>query len=219
MDGLALAAAINSDARIQRPRMLLLASMSDVGMSDELAKAGIAAPLTKPVGRIQLLDRLESVLADTSERDAKSTQRPPGRVTRSAFPGAHILLAEDERVNQMVATALLKKMGFVVKVVGTGVAAVEAVADEDFDIILMDCNMPEMDGYTATRTIRQNAGSASRIPIIAMTASAIGDARAECLAAGMDDFLTKPIVHPAELCSAIDRWLAQTRPSVRQRAT
>jgi CheY-like chemotaxis protein len=73
----------------------------------------------------------------------------------------------------------------------------------------MDCNMPEMDGYTATKTIRANAPDGTHVPIIAMTASAIGEARAECLAAGMDDFLTKPIVRPEELCSAIDRWLAQ----------
>jgi CheY-like chemotaxis protein len=215
MDGLALARAINSDARIAKPRLLLLSSMGDLGMNEEIAKAKIAAQLTKPVGRIQLVDRLETVLADDAGRDAAPRQAPKRAELRSAFPGARVLLAEDERVNQMVASALLKKMGFVVQVVDNGLAAVDAAAAGQFDIILMDCNMPEMDGFMATKTIRASAGAASRVPIVAMTASAIGEARAECLAAGMNDFLTKPIVRPEELCFTIDRWLAQNQSAPR----
>jgi CheY-like chemotaxis protein len=189
--------------------------MGDVGMSDEITKAGIAAQLTKPVGRMQLLDRLETLLSDGAHKVAPR-QKTNGMSQRSEFPGARVLLAEDERVNQLVASALLKKMGFVVQVVDNGAAAVAAVAAGQFDIVLMDCNMPEMDGFMATKRIRANAANGARIPIIAMTASAIGEARAECLAAGMDDFLTKPIVRPEELCSAIDRWLTKAGSLIRE---
>jgi two-component system, sensor histidine kinase and response regulator len=154
---------------------------------------------------------LGTLLGGEGAQETASPEVTRAAPMRSTFPGARVLLAEDERVNQMLATQLLKKMGFVVHVVGTGVAAVEAVAAGDVDIVLMDCHMPEMDGFVATSTIRARAGTGWRIPILAMTASSIAEARTECLAAGMDDFITKPIVSPGDLCSVIDRWLAQTR--------
>src|SRR5437868_7502461 len=217
MDGLALARAINGDGLVERPRLLLLSSMADLGIGDGIAKAGVVAQLTKPVGRIQLFERLDAMLGDAAERNGPAQQKPAGGGVRSAFPGAKVLLAEDERVNQLVASSLLKKMGFTVQVVENGAAAVDAVIGGEFDLVLMDCNMPEMDGYAATRTIRAQDGTVKQIPIIAMTASAVADARAECLAAGMNDFVTKPIVRPEDLCSVVDHWLEQTRTPTRSR--
>jgi two-component system sensor histidine kinase/response regulator len=214
MDGLELARLINGDAVGPRPRLILLSSMSDLGFGDELARAGISAQLAKPVGRLQLLEQMENVLGDSGGKKAVSREQPAAAQIRSAFPGAHVLLAEDGRVNQLVVSQILKKMGFIVQVVGTGLEAVDAVATGHVDIVLMDCNMPEMDGFVATSAIRARGGSASRIPILAMTASTVGEARAECLAAGMDDFIEKPILSPTDFCSTIDHWLAQTPPPV-----
>jgi CheY-like chemotaxis protein len=106
-----------------------------------------------------------------------------------------VLLADDNLVNQKVATYLLKKLGAEVHSVGNGLEALQALRDDDFDVVLMDCQMPEMDGYEATRQLRLSAAGCRnpRIPVIALTANAFATDREQCLAAGMDDFLTKPI--------------------------
>jgi CheY-like chemotaxis protein len=109
--------------------------------------------------------------------------------------GLRVLLADDNLVNQKVATYLLRKLGADVHSVGNGLEALQALRDADFDVVLMDCQMPELDGYEATRQLRQSAGTCRnpQIPVIALTANAFATDREQCLAAGMDDFLTKPI--------------------------
>jgi CheY-like chemotaxis protein len=106
-----------------------------------------------------------------------------------------VLLADDNVVNQKVATHLLKKLGLHVHCAGNGIEALQALRDADFDMVLMDCQMPEMDGYEATRHLRDPQGACRnpRIPVIALTANAFATDRERCLAAGMDDFLSKPI--------------------------
>jgi signal transduction histidine kinase/CheY-like chemotaxis protein len=122
------------------------------------------------------------------------------------LPPAHILLAEDDAVNQMVVTAMLEKMGCVVDVVEDGDAACSAVAHKRYDLVFMDCHMPVMDGFEATRCIRDRAqGDDTRTPIVALTADALAGDRERCLAAGMDDYMTKP-VSMAELAAAVQRW-------------
>ena len=121
-------------------------------------------------------------------------------------PPAHILLAEDDAVNQMVVTAMLEKMGCVVDVVDDGDAACSAVAQKRYDLVFMDCHMPVMDGFEATRCIRDPArGDDTRTPIVALTADALAGDRERCLAAGMDDYMTKP-VSMAQLAAAVQRW-------------
>jgi len=134
--------------------------------------------------------------------------RPPaaGPSLRSALPRMRILLAEDNGVNRKVATALLEKWGHRVTAVNDGVQAVSAAATEPFDLVLMDMQMPEMDGLDATRSIRALPGAASRVPIIALTANAMRDDEMRCLGAGMDDYVSKPI-EPDRLFAALARVL------------
>ncbi len=119
---------------------------------------------------------------------------------------ACVLVVEDNPVNQLVARRLLEKLGHEVLVVNSGAGAVAAVVDGRFDIVLMDCQMPEMDGYEATRRIRASESAGRRLPIIAMTANALQGDREQCLAAGMDDYLSKP-VRPANLVAMLSTWL------------
>jgi CheY-like chemotaxis protein len=126
----------------------------------------------------------------------------------------HILLAEDNPVNQKVACRMLEKLGYRVDVAANGAAAVEAFASGRYDLIFMDCQMPIIDGYEATRQIRAQENhlkSVQRVPIIALTAHAMKGADEECFAAGMDDYLSKPIER-AQLVACIERWLGAHGP-------
>jgi signal transduction histidine kinase/CheY-like chemotaxis protein len=129
---------------------------------------------------------------------------------RNAVPAARILLAEDDAVNQIVVAAMLKKMGCAVDVVGDGNAARAAAAGQRYDLIFMDCHMPGMDGFEATRRIRDAGDSpAAQTPIVALTADALAGDRDRCLSAGMDDYMTKP-VNAAQLAAAVQRWAGAT---------
>lgn len=121
----------------------------------------------------------------------------------------NLLLVEDNAMNQLVATKILAKIGYEVVVAGNGIEALEAMVDAEYDAVLMDCQMPEMDGYTATREIRRREGGTRHTPVIAMTAAAMQGDREECLAAGMDDYLTKPI-RPDAVAEALARWVTLT---------
>jgi CheY-like chemotaxis protein len=129
-----------------------------------------------------------------------------------SFRHARVLLVEDNRVNQLVAARMLKAFGIEAAVVADGAQAVRAVQEKTFDLVLMDCQMPELDGYDATRAIREwesvrmAAGITTRLPIVAMTANAMLGDREKCLAAGMDDYLSKPIKRDVLLASLV-RWL------------
>lgn len=121
-----------------------------------------------------------------------------------------VLVAEDNPVNQMVVASLLRKYGCTVDVVADGQAAVRACAAVRYDLVLMDCMMPIMDGYEATRTLRAVPGD-PRLPIVALTARTLDGERDRCLAAGMDDYLTKPIEGP-RLRDAVERWTRRSLP-------
>jgi CheY-like chemotaxis protein/anti-sigma regulatory factor (Ser/Thr protein kinase) len=128
-------------------------------------------------------------------------------VTQQKRPkGGRVLLVEDNMANQMVATLLLEKLGYLWDVVANGIEALDAIGRASYDIILMDCDMPQMDGFQATQEVRKREqGTGAHVPIIAMTANAMQGDRERCLAAGMDDYMTKPISRE-DLKAALDQW-------------
>jgi two-component system, sensor histidine kinase and response regulator len=171
------------------------------------SELGICAFLPKPVRRKELLWAAGALLSPQSI-PPKSVKAPADEAA-SANGEVHILLAEDNRVNQAVASRLLAKLGCSLVVANNGHEAVELVTKQSFDLVLMDVQMPEMDGLGATKRIRDHEKSThGHIPIIAMTAHAMESDHARCLEAGMDGYLTKPI-NPQELVAAIENALDQ----------
>jgi len=121
----------------------------------------------------------------------------------------HLLLVEDNPVNQLVAVGLLRRLGYTADVAGDGAQALAMAADTAYAAVLMDCQMPVMDGYAAAEEIRRREGTGARRPIIALTASALAEDRQRCLAAGMDDYISKPI-KAAVLAEVLTRWVPTT---------
>ena len=141
------------------------------------------------------------------------SQLRPGRL---AAQRARILLAEDNAVNQEVALAILTHAGFQVDIAANGIEAISALQNTRYDVVLMDCQMPELDGYSATRRIREHDSGVlwPQVPIIAMTAHAMKGDREHCLEAGMDDYIAKPVEAKA-LVSAVERWLGTAETAER----
>ncbi len=188
MDGVALARRIKSNPALAGCALVLLSSADRAASTDELREIGIVRCLLKPIRQSDLFD---AVLRAVGVGEVRSS---PPLTTAPASRPLRVLLAEDGLVNQRVAVGLLGMQGHSVEVVATGRAAFEAVRAEAFDVVLMDVQMPEMDGLEATAAIRAwEAGSGRRVPIIAMTAHAMKGDRERCLAAGMDDYVSKPI--------------------------
>jgi CheY-like chemotaxis protein len=207
MDGLELAEAITADPALAATRLIMLSSVSQRGHGTAAQRAGIAAMLTKPVRQSSLFSCLLSVFAATGHPAPSSpAARPWGEAPAPLH--ARVLVVEDNVINQKVAVRLLEKLGCRVDVAANGLEAVELLAELAYDVVFMDCQMPEMDGFEATRVIRQReAFSGLHVPIIAMTANAMqGDAE-QCLAAGMDDYLSKPVTLEA-LATAARKWAA-----------
>ena len=202
MDGLAAARAIHAEPALAAARVILLTSVD----SDVANQPGITCALTKPVRAGALQKALSEVMgAATSD----APMLAPAPITASAHLSGHLLVAEDNPVNQELAKNMLESLGCRVTVVATGVAAVAAVAQTAFDAVLMDMQMPEMDGLVATGIIREREAraQAARVPIIALTANAFAQDREECLAAGMDDHLGKPFTME-KLRVTLARWLS-----------
>ncbi|MBW2112036.1 MAG: response regulator [Deltaproteobacteria bacterium] len=212
MDGEDVARAIQADPRLRGPRILILTSIGQRGDAKKFRELGCSAYLTKPVRQSQLLDALAEALVQEkpSGRGGGDAPSRPDIITRHSLGegiarSARILLAEDNLVNQKVATKILEKGGHRVDVVANGKQALKALDKNEYDIVLMDVQMPEMDGYTATRAIRNSRLGIRSIPVIAMTAHAMKGDREKCLAAGMDDYISKP-VKPKELLEMVQRW-------------
>ena len=190
MDGFQLAAAVRGDRKIARTNLLMLTSAGQRGDGERCRELGIRGYLTKPMSRSDLLEAIGTVLAGSPDEAGT-----PEVVTRHTIAESRrslkVLLAEDNPVNQQVAIAMLVKRGHEVHVVGNGREAVDAVAEREYDIVLMDIQMPEMDGFEATKAIRATARGA-RLPIVAMTAHALSGERERCLSHGMTDYLAKP---------------------------
>ena len=178
--------------------------------SDEVESAGleVAAYLPKPIRCMPLLQSVDLAMRGGLAKPAVSD----GLVPRHSAPASDILLVEDNRVNQMIARLMLEKLGCRVAIAANGREACEAVQRASYDLIFMDCQMPEMDGFEATRTIRESESISGRqrTPIIALTAGVLKEERDQCYSAGMDDFLSKPIAKQ-ELEAALDNWLRTRR--------
>jgi two-component system, sensor histidine kinase and response regulator len=179
---------------------------------EDLRTGGLAAALHKPLGFPQLYDTIVKLEAETFAcRNAESNGRPVLETGGEALRG-RILLVEDNAVNREVASAMLESLGCRVEVVTHGMEAVEASARNAYDFILMDCQMPIMDGYGATRMIRerevQSGDRIARVPIIALTGHAMKEDRDRCIEAGMDDYVTKPFTIE-QLRGILKRWLPQ----------
>jgi two-component system, sensor histidine kinase and response regulator len=174
-----------------------------IGGSATLHQAGISAYLTKPVRQSRLYNCIVAVARAVPCGDSPKSSEKSDPDEPQGFPGTQVLLAEDNPVNQVVAQHMLKGLGCRVEVVSNGQDAVEALSNVPFDLVLMDSQMPVLDGYAATRIIREKEAQDAkdppqprqgirRIPIVALTAHAMQGDRERCIAAGMDDYLSKP---------------------------
>ena len=211
MDGYELARLIKSDPLTAGMHLVLLTSAGTRG-GISATRAGIAASLTKPVRQSQLFDCLMSVITTTPpEADPVkvATAELVGTATLQAeerISSKLILLAEDNIVNQKVAVRQLRKLGYRADAVANGREALEALSRIPYDLVLMDCQMPEMDGYEATAEIRHREGTHKHTPIVAMTAHALAGDREKSIAAGMDDHISKP-VRSQDLDRVLNRYL------------
>jgi signal transduction histidine kinase/DNA-binding response OmpR family regulator/HPt (histidine-containing phosphotransfer) domain-containing protein len=209
MDGEELGARIKADPALAAVRLLMMTSQGRRGDARRFEEAGFAAYLTKPVRQSDLLDSLSVVLVGEQPRTRRRivTRHSVREIRRHA---TRILLAEDNSINQQVALAMLGKLGFSAEIANNGAEALAALQAAPYDLVLMDVQMPELDGLEATTKIRDPRSEVldHDVPIIAMTAHAMQGDRERCLEAGMDDYITKPI-DPVALAEVLERWVAR----------
>jgi two-component system sensor histidine kinase/response regulator len=205
MDGFALAEKIKNQPELADAAVMMLSSVMPTGSAARCGALGIAGFLTKPVTQSELLDAILMAVGPSAEGENSRDVYTRFAGTDAAGSGLRILVAEDNLVNRAVATGILENEGHVLVHAATGREAVEAYNDGSFDLILMDVQMPEMDGFEATRRIRELEEATGRhTTIVAMTAHAMAGDRERCLAAGMDDYLSKPVAR-SELKAALER--------------
>lgn len=182
--------------------------LSDLGVPvglDEMKQLGISLSMTKPIRQATLFECITTVLKNNNKNETNQNLSQP--ISKQEIKKEHILLVEDNPTNKEVALRILAKLGYQTSSVTTGLEVLEAIQKNSYDLILMDCQIPEMDGYTATSEIRKLEKNQNKhIPIIAMTAHALKGDRAKCIAAGMDDYISKPIDIKA-LAATLSHWL------------
>jgi two-component system sensor histidine kinase/response regulator len=201
MDGLDLAGRISGDPSLIATGLVLLTSGADVSL-EQAKEAGIAESLSKPVRLFQLHQALLNVHGQPRATGAVS----PHIVGPVVVGRGHLLVVEDNSTNQLVAAGILARLGFTVEIANNGLEALQALRRRRFAAVLMDCHMPVMDGYAATGQIRHDEAGARHTPIIAMTAGATAGDRERCLAAGMDDYISKPVT-PEGIDKVLTRWV------------
>ncbi len=220
MDGHAFGRAIKADAALRATLLVLLSSIARRADVDRTSEAGFAAYLPKPVRPSELMDTLVTLWS------AHLEQRPVEMVTRASLVAkrtgamqtqavaldARVLVVDDNPVNQRITSLLLDKLGCRADLAGNGKEALEMSKQRPYDAILMDCEMPVMDGFEATKAIRRRDYRGRRVIIVAMTAKALKGDRERCLAAGMDDYLAKPVVLE-DLRAILLQWAETSRPS------
>jgi CheY-like chemotaxis protein len=216
MTGLELAKKIKADSALAKVKFIMLTSVGEHNIIKEARNIGALACLTKPASQSKLYDTLLTVCAQSSVEPAVLPDNPvPPCNINVRFEGK-VLLAEDNLINQKVAKMMLQGFGLSVDVVSNGLQALEALSKNTYTLVLMDCQMPEMDGYDATRKIREYdafsfpGNGKTHIPIIALTAHAMKGDRELCIAAGMDDYLPKPF-NREQLAKALECWLSTAK--------
>lgn len=194
MDGFALVEQIQQDPRLAASSIIMLTSAGQRGDAARCRELGVTAYLTKPIGQAELLDAILKIVG----AHVHKTDQPPPLVTRHSLREGRrilrILLAEDNLVNQTVAARLLEKQGHAIEVANNGREALARLSAGSFDLVLMDVQMPEVDGFEATAAIRETEKTkGGHLPIIAMTAHSLKGDQERCIAAGMDGYISKPI--------------------------
>ena len=214
IDGLETARRIKAHPGLQEPEkmphIIMITGFSSENLFDEMEDAGVEAILHKPSSRSSIFDTILTVFGKKTIKNFSDTEpilktEGYGNIVR----GSEILLVEDNVINQQLAEELLKTMGAYVTIAENGKAAVEVIKSGDFDAVLMDVQMPVMDGYEATKAVRKIPGF-SELPIIAMTAHAMKGDREKCIAAGMSDYISKPI-DPTNLLGTLAKWIKSGR--------
>jgi PAS domain S-box-containing protein len=209
VDGLAFARALHALPTYHQLPLILLTSMAVPGLAAEARDAEFSGFLTKPIRQSQLQMTIEAALQmHVQPAQAKQLVTVHLLAEQIAAQKPYVLLAEDNPVNQKVAVLMLEKLGCRVDVVDNGLLAVEAVQQHQYAMVLMDCQMPHMDGFAATEAIRALGGYLSQLPIVALTANAFQSDIDQCLAAGMNDFISKP-VRAEQLQRVLVQWVIQ----------
>jgi PAS domain S-box-containing protein len=211
MDGEALGRAIRSDSKLADTRLIMMTSVGRLGDADRMASIGFSAYLAKPVRQSDLFDTLISVIAGQSTMRQAKAPTPPKHKLSGKWEGLHILLAEDNITNQQVALGILRKLGLRAEAVADGAEALHVLETINYDLVFMDIQMPVMNGYEATRAIRDPESRVlnHQVPIIAMTAHAMEGDREKCISVGMNDYISKP-VSARTLSDILTRWLPGT---------
>lgn len=215
VSGTSLAAAIRGADTTKETVLIAILPLDTEADAERLTAEGYSGSITKPLRQSQLCDAVMNAIACSRGQPSVVSAISGAAAASEARASGYILLAEDNEVNQIVAKEVLLQAGFECDVVDNGRAAVEAVAARQYDLVLMDCQMPELDGFDATRQIREaeatqtrRDGTCRRLPIIALTANALKEDQELCLKAGMDAYASKPI-DPARLLSIIRRALSE----------
>jgi CheY-like chemotaxis protein len=205
MDGIELTALIRRDPRCAHLPVLMLTSHDD---RERAKSAGVNDALLKPVRESLLVRALERIFSERGAENKPAAHEQAGEKLFRTRSEGRVLVAEDNPVNQKVVAMILKKLGYASDVVGNGREALRALEIGSYVAVLMDCQMPEMDGFEATKEIRSGDTGFASIPIIALTANALDGEKERCLAAGMDDYLAKPIKAEA-LEQKLELWLSR----------
>ncbi len=218
MDGLQLGKIIKSDSLLENTSLVMVTSIGQRGEITAFEEIGFSGYLTKPIRQLMLKEAISRARGNgttTVSEDSRTTELlAQPTITEQNKKLIRILLAEDNVINQKVAQKMLKSLGYRVDMVANGLEAIRALEMINYDLVLMDCMMPEMGGFEATALIRSEGSMVLNhsVPIIAMTANAMSSDREECFEAGMDDYLSKP-VKKEEMAAIIDKWVVLTEES------
>ncbi|NNN04918.1 MAG: response regulator [Elusimicrobia bacterium] len=204
-DGFDLSREMRADPALSAVPIVMMTSLDHRRSAAELSESGVAASLTKPVRQAVLFETLYSLLAGGRRPAPAAVPSAPAPAPVAASGGARVLVVEDNPVNQRVALLQLRKLGCEADAVANGLEALDALVRYPYALVFMDCQMPEMDGFTAATEVRRREGAGPRTPIVAMTANALDGDREKCLASGMDDYVPKP-VKTEDLARALAAW-------------